>query len=53
MFVKCDRSACSQSHHVNNTLPGIGYLLLRKEFWVRHGANIVTRYKGTYGERLF
>ena len=24
-----------------------------KEFWDRHGANIVTRYKGTCGERLF
>ena len=24
-----------------------------KEFWDRHWANIVTRYKGTCGERLF
>ena len=28
-------------------------LRLRKEFWDRHGANIVTCYKGTYGERFF
>ena len=35
-----------------NELPVIGSLRLRKEFWDRHGANIVTRYKGTCGERL-
>ena len=34
-------------------LPVIGSLCLRKEFWDRHGENIVTRYKGTYGERFF
>ena len=33
-----------------NELPVIGSLCLRKEFWDRHGANIVTRYKGTYGK---
>ena len=36
-----------------NELPVIGSLHLRKEFWDRHGANIVTRYKGTCGERFF
>ena len=35
-----------------NELPVIGSLRLRKEFWDRHGTNIVTRYKGTCGERL-
>ena len=25
---------------------------MRTDFWDRHGANIVTRYEGTYGERL-
>ena len=36
-----------------NELPVIGSLRLRKEFWDRQGAKIVTRYKGTYGERFF
>ena len=36
-----------------NELPVIGSLRLRTDFWDRHGANIVTRYEGTYGERLF
>ena len=36
-----------------NEFPGIGSLCLRKDFWDRHGANIATRQKGTYGERLF
>ena len=36
-----------------NELPVIGSLRLRKEFCRdRHGTNIVTRYKGTCGERL-
>ena len=36
-----------------NELPVIGSLRLRTDFWDRHGANIETRFKGTYGERLF
>ena len=36
-----------------NELPVIGSLRLRTDFWDRHGENIVTRYEGTYGERLF
>ena len=36
-----------------NELPVIGSLRLRTDFWDRHGANIVTRYEGTYSERLF
>ena len=36
-----------------NELPVIGSLRLRTDFWDSHGANIVTRYEGTYGERLF
>ena len=35
-----------------NELPVIRSLRLRKEFWDRHWTNIVTRYKGTCGERL-
>ena len=31
-----------------NELPVIESLRLRKEFWNRHGANSVTRYKETY-----
>ena len=34
-------------------LPVIGSLCLRKDFWDRHGANIATRQKEIYGERLF
>ena len=33
-----------------NELPVIGSLRLRTDFWDRHGANIVTRYEGTYSE---
>ena len=36
-----------------NESPVIGSLRLRKEFWDRRGANIVTRFNGTYGEKLF
>ena len=36
-----------------NELSVIGSLRLRTDFWDPHGANIVTRCKGTYGERLF
>ena len=36
-----------------NELSVIGSLRLHTNFWDRHGANIVTRYEGTYGERLF
>ena len=36
-----------------NELPVIGSLRLRTDFWDRHGANKVTCYEGTYGERLF
>ena len=35
-----------------NELPVIGSLRLRTDFWDRHVADIVTRYKGTYGERF-
>ena len=38
---------------VMNELPVIGSLRLRKEFWDRLRENIVTRYKGTYGERFY
>ena len=38
---------------VMNELPVIGSLRLRKEFWDRQRENIVTRYKGTYGERFY
>ena len=38
---------------VMNELPVIGSLCLRKEFWDRQRENIVTRYKGTYGERFY
>ena len=36
-----------------NELPVIRSLRFRTGFWDRHRANIVTRYKGTYMERLF
>ena len=36
-----------------NELPVIGSLRLRTDLWDRDGANIVTRYEGTYGQRLF
>ena len=36
-----------------NELSVIESLRLRTDFWDRHTANIVTRYEGTYGERLF
>ena len=38
---------------VMNELSVIGSLRLRKEFWDRQRENIVTRYKGTYGERFY
>ena len=36
-----------------NEVPVIGTLRLRTGLWDRQGANILTRYKGTYGERFF
>ena len=34
-------------------LPVIGYLAMRKELWDRRGANIASRWKEMYGEKLF
>ena len=36
-----------------NDLPVIGYRAMRKEVWDRQGANIASRWKETYGEKLF
>ena len=36
-----------------NELPVIGYPCLRKELWNRQGANIASRLKEMYGEKLF
>ena len=36
-----------------NELPILGSLRLRKGFWNSYEANIVTRYKGMYGERFY
>jgi len=36
-----------------NELPVIGYPCLRKELWDRQGANIASRLKEMYGEKLF
>ena len=36
-----------------NELPVIGYPCLRKELWDRQGANIASRWKEMYGEKLF
>ena len=47
--VKCLR-ICKRG--TMNELPVIGSLRLRTDFWDRHVADIVTRYKGTYGERF-
>ena len=47
--VKCLR-ICKR--RTMNELPVIGSLRLRIDFWDRHVADIVTRYKGTYGERF-
>ena len=47
--VKCLR-ICKRG--TMNELPVIGSLRLRTDFWDRHVADIVTRYKGSYGERF-
>ena len=47
--VKCLR-ICKRG--TMNELPVIGSLRLRTDFWDRHVADIVIRYKGTYGERF-
>ena len=47
--VKCLR-ICKRG--TMNELPVIGSLRLRTDFWDRHVADIVTRYKGTHGERF-
>ena len=36
-----------------NDLPAIGYRVMRKELWDRQGANIASRWKEMYGEKLF
>ena len=36
-----------------NDLPLIGYHAMRKELWDRQGANIASRQKELYGEKLF
>ena len=36
-----------------NDLPAIGYRAMRKELWDRQGANIASRWKEMYGEKLF
>jgi len=36
-----------------NELPVIGYPCLREELWDRQGANIASRWKEIYGEKLF
>ena len=36
-----------------NSLPVIGYRAIRKELWGRKGANIASRWKEMYGEKLF
>ena len=49
----CSRDDWILAVFLMNELPVIGSLCSHKEFWDRHRANIVTSYKGTYGERLF
>ena len=36
-----------------NDLPVVGYLAMRKELWDRQGANIASRWKEMYSEKLF
>ena len=36
-----------------NGLQVIGYRAMRKELWDRQGANIASRWKEMYGEKLF
>ena len=36
-----------------NDLPVIGYHAIRNELWDRQGANIASRKKEMYGEKLF
>ena len=36
-----------------NDLPVIGSAVMRKGFWDRQGANIASRLKEMYGEKLF
>ena len=36
-----------------NELPVIGYPCLRKQLWDRQGANIASRWKEMYGEKVF
>ena len=36
-----------------NDLPVIGYCAMHKELWDRQGANIASRWKEMYGEKLF
>ena len=36
-----------------NDLPVIGSTVMRKGFWDRQGANIASRLKEMYGEKLF
>ena len=36
-----------------NDLPVIGYHAIRNELWDRQGANIASRLKEIYGEKLF
>ena len=36
-----------------NDLPVIGYRVMCKELWDRQGANIASRWKEMYGEKLF
>ena len=36
-----------------NDFPVIGYRAMRKELWDRQGANIASRWKEMYGEKLF
>ena len=47
-------TAWSHIHHaIMNELPVIRSLCLRKDLWHCNGANIASRKKGMYGDRLF
>ena len=48
---RCCRKIVIETFH--RKLLVIGSLRFRTDFWDRHGANILTRYKGKYGEKLF
>ena len=54
-FVKTLRTYANiySSQRSMNDLPVIGYHAIRNELWDRQGANIASRKKEMYGEKLF